>query len=87
VFASTKGSVLGEAFAVMDRIDLQVAVNRLKPEEITRQSSGENHQCGKVQSARDRAHPRFKADQVCVAMPRCRAVGSGANSMTPVATY
>ena len=29
---------------LMDRIDLQVAVNRLKPEEMTRQSTGENSQ-------------------------------------------
>jgi magnesium chelatase family protein len=49
---------------LMDRIDLQVAVNRLKPEEITRQLSGEESALvrKRVQSARDHAHPRFKAE-------------------------
>ncbi|KAF3884223.1 MULTISPECIES: YifB family Mg chelatase-like AAA ATPase [Nostocales] len=47
---------------LMDRIDLQVAVNRLKPEEITQQPTGE---CSKivrdrVQQARDIAECRFK---------------------------
>ncbi len=48
----------------MDRIDLQVAVNRLKPEEITRHSTGEESaQVRKrVHSARDRALERFKAE-------------------------
>ncbi len=49
---------------LMDRIDLQVAVNRLKPEEITRQSTGEEsaQPRKRVQSARDRALERFKAE-------------------------
>jgi len=47
----------------MDRIDLQVAVNRLKPEEITRQSSGEESSPVRQECSRlDRAHPRFKAE-------------------------
>lgn len=46
---------------LMDRIDLQVAVNRLKPEEITRQTSGESSATvrERVQSARSRAQVRF----------------------------
>lgn len=46
----------------MDRIDLQVAVNRLKPEEITRQPTGEESAPvrERVQTARDRARTRFK---------------------------
>lgn len=49
---------------LMDRIDLQVAVNRLKPEEITRQATGEESEPvrERVQAARDRAHHRFKAE-------------------------
>jgi magnesium chelatase family protein len=49
---------------LMDRIDLQVAVNRLKPEEITRQPTGEESVPvrERVQAARDRAHHRFKAE-------------------------
>lgn len=49
---------------LMDRIDLQVVVSRLKPEEMTRQSQGEDS-CTvreRVQLARDRAHSRFKSD-------------------------
>jgi magnesium chelatase family protein len=48
---------------LMDRIDLQVAVNRLKPEEIMRQSSGEPSQPvrDRVLTARERARDRFKA--------------------------
>lgn len=47
----------------MDRIDLQVAVNRLKPEEITSQPTGENSATvrPRVQAARDRANIRFEA--------------------------
>jgi len=47
---------------LMDRIDLQVAVNRLKPEEITQQPSGEDSAAvrQRVQVARDRAHQRFQ---------------------------
>ncbi len=52
---------------LMDRIDLQVAVNRLKPEEITRQPIGEASVSvrSRVQSGRDRARHRLKADVVC----------------------
>lgn len=48
----------------MDRIDLQVAVNRLKPEEITQQTTGEGSEPvrKRVQVARDRARERFKAE-------------------------
>ena len=46
----------------MDRIDLQVAVNRLKPEEMTRQGGGENSQQvrERVKAARDRTEYRFR---------------------------
>lgn len=49
---------------LMDRIDLQVAVNRLKPEEITQQPTGEDSAPvrERVQLARDRAHHRFQAE-------------------------
>ena len=55
---------------LMDRIDLQVAVNRLKPEEITRQSGGEPSRAirKRVQSACDRIQRRFTNDT-----PRCNA--------------
>ena len=48
----------------MDRIDLQVAVNRLKPEEITQQPTGEPSGSvrERVQAARDRAQVRFQAE-------------------------
>jgi magnesium chelatase family protein len=48
---------------LMDRIDLQVAVNRLKPEEITSQPTGENSATvrPRVQAARDRANFRFES--------------------------
>ena len=47
---------------LMDRIDLQVAVNRLKPEEMTRQGTGEETKIvrDRVAKARDRAHKRFQ---------------------------
>lgn len=47
---------------LMDRIDLQVAVNRLKPEEITQHPTGEESVPvrERVQAARDRAWTRFK---------------------------
>jgi magnesium chelatase family protein len=47
---------------LMDRIDLQVGVNRLKPEEITQQPTGEDSATvrERVQTARDRASARFK---------------------------
>ncbi|MDX2232824.1 MAG: YifB family Mg chelatase-like AAA ATPase [Leptolyngbyaceae cyanobacterium bins.349] len=47
---------------LLDRIDLQVAVNRLKPEEVTQQPTGEDSQAvrERVQVARDLAHARFE---------------------------
>lgn len=47
---------------LMDRIDLQVAVNRLKPEEITQQPNGEDSASvnKRVQAARKRAQERFQ---------------------------
>ncbi len=47
---------------LMDRIDLQVAVNRLKPEEITQQPTGESSEIvrERVQQAHDLAYHRFK---------------------------
>jgi magnesium chelatase family protein len=55
----------------MDRIDLQVAVNRLKPEEITRQTLGEETEIvrQRVQQARDRTYHRFQAEPAL----RCNA--------------
>lgn len=49
---------------LMDRIDLQVAVNRLKPEEITQQSQGEASAPirERVQAARDLARHRFQSE-------------------------
>ena len=46
---------------LMDRIDLQVVVGRLKPEEVTRQPEGEDSQTvrNRVEAARDRAQARF----------------------------
>ena len=46
---------------LMDRIDLQVAVNRLKPEEMTRQSLGEDSTTvrARVSTAREIAEQRF----------------------------
>ena len=57
---------------LMDRIDLQVAVNRLKPEEITRQPTGEESAPvrERVQVARDRAWTRFKLADSTI---RCNA--------------
>lgn len=47
---------------LMDRIDLQVAVNRLKPEEITQQETGEASETvrQRVEQARNQAHQRFE---------------------------
>ncbi|KAM3092956.1 YifB family Mg chelatase-like AAA ATPase [Phormidesmis sp. 146-35] len=47
---------------LMDRIDLQVGVNRLKPEEITQQPNGEDSATvrSRVQLARNRAYQRFE---------------------------
>jgi magnesium chelatase family protein len=49
---------------LMDRIDLQVAVNRLKPEEITQQPTGEASTSvrQRVQAGRDRTYERFKPE-------------------------
>lgn len=49
---------------LMDRIDLQVAVNRLQPEEITQQPLSEDSASvrQRVQTARDRARARFQAE-------------------------
>jgi magnesium chelatase family protein len=49
---------------LMDRIDLQVMVNRLKPEEITQQATGEDSQTvrQRVKLARDRASDRFQTE-------------------------
>ena len=54
----------------MDRIDLQVAVNRLKPEEVTQQPNGESSSAvrDRVQAARVRAQERFRSTQL-----RCNA--------------
>lgn len=55
---------------LMDRIDLQVIVSRLKPEEITQQPTGEASDSvrKRVQSARDRAYKRFEGEPL-----RCNA--------------
>jgi len=49
---------------LMDRIDLQVVVGRLKPEEMTRISEGEASEQVRVrvEQARDRAHTRFQSE-------------------------
>ena len=49
---------------LMDRIDLQVTVNRLKPEEMTAQPTGEDSQSvrNRVIAARDRANQRFQSE-------------------------
>jgi magnesium chelatase family protein len=48
----------------MDRIDLQVAVNRLKPDEMIKQDTGEDSQSvrERVIAGRDRATKRFQDD-------------------------
>lgn len=50
---------------LMDRIDLQVAVNRLKPEEITSQPTGETSAQvrQRVQLARERSQHRFQSEK------------------------
>ncbi|HEY9620556.1 MAG TPA: YifB family Mg chelatase-like AAA ATPase [Crinalium sp.] len=55
---------------LMDRIDLQVAVNRLKPEEMTQQLTGEESSTvrDRVQQARDRTRIRFQSETL-----RCNA--------------
>ncbi len=49
---------------LMDRIDLQVAVNRLKPEEMTGQATGESSEVvrARVAAARALATSRFKSE-------------------------
>ncbi|MEE3718215.1 YifB family Mg chelatase-like AAA ATPase [Tumidithrix elongata RA019] len=49
---------------LMDRIDLQVAVTRLKPEEIMRSPEGESSEAvrSRVQAARQRQQERFQAE-------------------------
>jgi magnesium chelatase family protein len=49
---------------LMDRIDLQVAVNRLKPEEITQAATGEGSKsvAQRVKTARERAMIRFQSE-------------------------
>jgi magnesium chelatase family protein len=56
---------------LMDRIDLQVAVNRLKPEEITQQPRGEDSATvrSRVQAARSLAQARFQTEPTL----RCNA--------------
>ena len=48
----------------MDRIDLQVSVGRLKPEEMTKQADGEPSASvrARILAARDRARTRFKTE-------------------------
>jgi magnesium chelatase family protein len=60
---------------LMDRIDLQVMVNRLKPEEITQQTTGEDSQAvrQRVKSARSIAAARFREE----ASLRCNAQMQG----------
>jgi magnesium chelatase family protein len=55
---------------LMDRIDLQVGVNRLKPEEITQQPTGEDSASvrQRVQVARERARDRLQGTSL-----RCNA--------------
>ncbi|MBW4656156.1 MAG: YifB family Mg chelatase-like AAA ATPase [Kaiparowitsia implicata GSE-PSE-MK54-09C] len=49
---------------LMDRIDLQVVVSRLKPEEMTQQAEGEPSEPvrQRVEAARDRSYQRLKAE-------------------------
>ena len=50
---------------LMDRIDLQVAVNRLKPEEMTKQPGGEDSTSvrARVNTARNLANQRFQGEK------------------------
>ncbi|MEB3294668.1 MAG: YifB family Mg chelatase-like AAA ATPase [Synechococcales bacterium] len=52
---------------LMDRIDLQVRVNRLKPEEILQQAEGEPSHAirQRVQGARERSQHRFAQTTLC----------------------
>jgi magnesium chelatase family protein len=55
---------------LLDRIDLQVTVNRLKPEEMTQQSRGEESEQvrQRVEKARQKASDRFQKSEI-----RCNA--------------
>jgi magnesium chelatase family protein len=62
---------------LMDRIDLQVAVNRLKAEEITQQPNGETSASvrERVQSARSMAAARFNSSSIgCNAQMQSREI-------------
>jgi magnesium chelatase family protein len=52
---------------LLDRIDLQVTVNRLKPEEMTQQSRGEESEQvrQRVEKARQKAGDRFQKSEIC----------------------
>ncbi|BAQ61559.1 MG(2+) CHELATASE FAMILY PROTEIN [Geminocystis sp. NIES-3708] len=51
---------------LLDRIDLQVVVSRLKPEEMTRQKTGESSEIvrERVVKGREKAQDRFKNDNI-----------------------
>ena len=51
----------------MDRINLQIVVHRLKPGEMTEQTTGEASKSirDRVTGARDRARSRFKSNLIC----------------------
>ena len=51
---------------LLDRIDLQVVVSRLKPEEMTQQKTGEDSEAvrERVAKARSKANQRFKKDNI-----------------------
>ncbi len=51
---------------LLDRIDLQVVVSRLKPEEMTQQKTGEDSEAvrERVAKARSKANQRFKKDKI-----------------------
>lgn len=51
---------------LLDRIDLQVVVNRLKPEEMTQQSIGESSEVirERVLAGREKAQSRFKQERI-----------------------
>jgi magnesium chelatase family protein len=74
---------------LMDRIDLQVAVNRLKPEEITQQSSGEDSAAvrQRVEVARKLAHQRFQdASLHCNAEMQSRHIRQWCRLNDPIRT-
>lgn len=75
---------------LLDRIDLQVRVNRLKPEEIVRAQGGESSQAvrQRVEQARQRQRQRFQNEPGIHCTPRCNPAtcGSGAPFRIPVAS-